>query len=121
MRILYVASEAVPFAKTGGLADVVGSLPKSIRDLGNEAVVMIPRYQGIKVKESVLCSLTIPLGGAFQFCSVSEPEEPTEVRFFLLDYPAYLDRENLYQASNQDYPDHAERFAFLCLAALEFA
>jgi starch synthase len=121
MRILYVASEAVPFAKTGGLADVVGSLPKSIKDLGNEAVVMIPRYQGIKVKESVVCSLTIPLGGVFQFCSVSEPEEPTEVRFFLLDYPAYFDRENLYQASNQDYPDNAERFAFLSLAALEFA
>src|SRR5262245_32590670 len=121
MRILYVASEAVPFAKTGGLGDVVGSLPESIRELGHDAVVMIPKYRGIKVKESVLCSLTIPLGGVLQFCSVSEPEKPTGVRFFLLDYPPYFDRENLYQASNQDYPDNAERFAFLSLAALEFA
>jgi starch synthase len=121
MRILYVASEAVPFAKTGGLADVIGSLPKSIRELGHEAVVIIPRYQGIKVKEAVLSSLTIPLGGVFRFCSVSESEKPDEVRFFLLDYPAYFDRENLYQASNQDFPDNAERFAFLSFAALEFA
>jgi starch synthase len=121
MRILYVASEAVPFAKTGGLADVVGSLPKSIKELGHEAVVMIPRYRGIKVKEPLLSSLTIPLGGVWRFCSVSESEKPTEVRFFLLDYPNYFDRENLYQTSNQDYPDNPERFAFLSLAALEFA
>jgi len=122
MRILYVGSEAVPFAKTGGLADVVGSLPKSVKELGHEPVVMIPRYQGIKVKEPpAVSSLTIPLGGVWRFCSVAESDEPMEVRFFFLDYPAYFDRENLYQASNQDYPDNPERFAFLSLAALEFA
>ena len=70
MRILYVASEAVPFAKTGGLADVVGSLPKSIKELGHEAVVVIPRYRGIRVKEPPLSSLTVPLGGVWRFCSI---------------------------------------------------
>jgi starch synthase len=121
MRILYVASEAVPFAKTGGLADVVGSLPKSIKELGHEAVVIIPRYRGIRVKEPPLSSLTIPLGGVWRFCSVCEADKATEVRFFLVDYPDYFDREHLYQTSNQDYPDNSERFAFLSIATLEFA
>lgn len=121
MRILYVASEAVPFAKTGGLADVVGSLPKSMKELGHEAVVVIPRYRGIRVKEPPLSSLTVPLGGVWRFCSICEAEKATEVRFFLVDYPDYFDREHLYQTSNQDYADNSERFAFLSLAALEFA
>ena len=121
MRILYIASEAVPFAKTGGLADVMGSLPQSVKELGHEAVVLIPRYQGIGVKEPVVSSLTVPFGGTLRFCSVSEPEKTTEVRVFLLDYPTYFDRENLYQVANQDYPDNAERFAFFSLAAIEFA
>ena len=51
MRVLYVASEAVPYAKTGGLADVVGALPKFIRQLGHEAVVLIPKYRGVKSRK----------------------------------------------------------------------
>jgi starch synthase len=121
MRILYVASEAVPFAKTGGLADVIGTLPKSIKELGHEVVVVIPRYRDTKIQDPVLSSLTIPMGGIFRFCSIYETDQPAEVRVFLIDYPEYFDREGLYQASNQDYPDNAERFAFFSLAALEFA
>src|SRR5215831_13977791 len=121
MRILYVASEAVPFAKTGGLADVIGTLPRSIKELGQEVVVVIPRYRGIKVQDPVLSSLTIPMGGIFRFSSIYETGQAAEVRFFLVDYPEYFDREGFYQTSNQDYPDNAERFAFFSLAALEFA
>ncbi len=121
MRILYVASEAVPFAKTGGLADVMGVLPKAIKDLGHEVAAVIPRYRGINVAKPILSSLTIPLRDSWRFCSVYEAQKHTDIRFFLVDYPAYFDREQLYQSDGVDYPDNSERFALLCLAALELA
>jgi starch synthase len=121
MRILYVASEAVPFAKTGGLADVVGALPKYILELGHEAVVVLPRYRGVKTLKVLLPSLTIPLGGDLKFCSIHESEPSGGVRFFLVDYPDYYNRQEFYRENNQDYVDNAERFALFSLAALEFA
>lgn len=121
MRILYVASEAVPFAKTGGLADVVGALPKYVRQLGHEAAVVLPKYRGVKALKVLLPSLTVSLGGELKFCAVHESESIGGVRFFLVDYPAYYDREELYRHNGKDYEDNAERFALLSLAALEFA
>ena len=121
MRVLYVASEAVPYSKTGGLADVVGSLPKFIRQLGHEAVVVIPKYRGVKSRKTLLPSLTIALGHSLKFCSIHETEPVNDVRFFLVDYPEFYDREELYRHAGKDYPDNAERFALLSLAALEFA
>src|SRR5215831_14410287 len=98
MRILYVASEAVPFAKTGGLADVMGALPKAIKDLGQEVAAVIPRYRGTNVAEPIVSSLTIPLGNGWRFCSIYEAQKQTDVRFFLVDHPEYFDREQLYQS-----------------------
>ena len=121
MRILHVASEAVPFAKTGGLADVVGALPKYVRQLGHESVVVLPKYRGVSGKRLLLPSLTIPMGGRLRFCPVYEAESIQDVRFFLIDCPEYFDREDLYRHDNRDYTDNGERFAFLSLAALEFA
>ena len=121
MRILYVTSEAVPFAKTGGLADVMGSLPKSVRELGHETAVIMPRYRGIQTKKILIPSLTVPLGGEFRFCSIQESEPIGGVRFFFVDHGEYYNREDLYLSNHQDYPDNAERFANLSLAALEFA
>jgi len=121
MRVLYVASEAVPFAKTGGLADVVGALPKFVRRLGNDAIVLIPRYRGVKSRRVILPSLTIPLGSSLKFCSIHEGSPVDEVRFFLVEYPDFYDRDELYRHAGRDYPDNAERFALLSLAALEFA
>ncbi|PYV44441.1 MAG: glycogen synthase GlgA [Acidobacteria bacterium] len=121
MRILYVASEAVPFAKTGGLADVMGALPKYVKQHGHEAVVIIPKYRAVKAQAASILSLTIPMGAGLRFCTIRDPETLTEARFFLVDYPDYFDREDLYRTLNQDYPDNAERFAFFSLAALEFA
>ena len=121
MRVLYVASEAVPFSKTGGLADVVGALPKFIRQLGHEAVVLIPKYRGVASIKTLLPSVTIPLGNSLKFCAIDEAESVEGVRFFLVDFPDFYDREELYRHSGKDYPDNAERFALLSLAALEFA
>src|SRR5262245_57499495 len=121
MRILYLASEAVPFAKTGGLADVAGALPKYLRQLGHETVVVLPKYRGVNVQALLLPSVTIPLGRNLCFCSIHESDPVDDVRFFFVDYPPYYDREHLYRQANQDYTDNAERFALLSLAALELA
>lgn len=121
MRILYVASEAIPFAKTGGLADVAGSLPKYIKQSGHEAVVILPRYQNLDVERTLLPSVSVPMGKEWKFCSIADGGSVDNVRFFLVDFPDYFDRKELYRSGNQDYPDNAERFALFSLAALEFS
>ena len=60
MRILFVASEALPFAKTGGLADVLEALPKALVKLGHEVAIFLPRYKGVKAAKTVQPSMTIP-------------------------------------------------------------
>src|SRR5947199_9796778 len=64
MRILFVASEGLPFSKTGGLADVVEALPKGLVAQGDEVAVVLPRYRGTKATAGVMPSLTIHMGGA---------------------------------------------------------
>ncbi len=61
MRVLMVASEAVPFAKTGGLADVLGALPRALVRLGHEVDVVMPRYRGIEAEP--IGRITVTLGG----------------------------------------------------------
>jgi len=99
MRILMVGSEAVPYAKTGGLADVLGALPAALARLGHQVEVVIPRYRGISLHETT----------------------DAGVRIVFLDNPHYFDREFLYGIGNQDYDDNPARFGFLCRAALEWA
>ena len=95
--------------------------PEDWQQHGHEAVVIIPKYRRVKARKSGFLSLTIPMGAGLKFCSICEPETLTESRSFLVDYPDYFDRDDLYRVSNQDYPDNAERFAFFSLAAIEFA
>ena len=119
MRILIVASEGLPFAKTGGLADVIEALPKALVDGGHEVAVFLPRYRGVAAKPVVLKSLTVPMGGAPRFPAIiGGPSQAG--RYFFVDDPEYLDRDQLYGADG-DYPDNAERFAELSRAAIEFS
>jgi starch synthase len=118
MRILTVASEAVPFAKTGGLADVIGALPVALARLGHDVDVVIPRYRGITAGERA-GRVTVRLGG--QVADAGIWIQPGPVRTIFIDRPAYFDRDYLYGTAGQDYPDNPERFAFLALAALEWA
>jgi starch synthase len=114
-----VASEAQPFAKTGGLADVVGALPRALARLGHDVDVVIPRYRGITAGTSV-GSVTVALGGQVGVADVWAVED-SGVRTIFIDYPAYFDRDYLYGVADRDYADNAERFAFFCQAALEWA
>lgn len=122
MKVAFVASEGVPFSKTGGLADVVGALPKALAALGHEVEVILPRYrktpQGPVVPHAQ--SLTLPLGTGYKFAAVQDAGRAREVQTYLVDCPEYFDRDGLYQQNGEDYPDNAHRFAAFSFAALEF-
>jgi starch synthase len=121
MRILFVASEALPFAKTGGLADVLEALGKALVKLGHEVAVFLPRYKGVKSTKTVQPSMTIPQGGRLRFPAITDGSILAGVRYFFLDDPAYFDRDGLYGDKNGEYPDNAERYSEFCRAAIELA
>jgi starch synthase len=121
MKILFVASEALPYAKTGGLADVIDALPRALVKLGHELAVLIPRYRGIKPTSVVMPSMTISLGTRLRFPAITNGGVHRGVRYFFLDDPFYFDRDGIYGDSNREYPDNAERYTELCRAAIELA
>jgi len=121
VRIVFAASEGVPFSKTGGLADVVGALPRALAKLGYEPEVVLPRYRMTKPGKPIaeMQSLTIPLDSGYRFASIQDAGLAGGVRTFLVDCPVFFDRDGLYQEKGEDYPDNAERFAAFSFAALE--
>jgi starch synthase len=122
MKITFVASEGVPFSKTGGLADVVGALPKALVASGQEVNVLLPRYRMTKPGRTIplFKSVTIPLSSGFLFASIQDGGEAAGVHTYLVDCPELFDRDGLYQDKGEDYPDNARRFAAFSLACLEF-
>jgi starch synthase len=121
VRILFVASEGLPFSKTGGLADVIEALPKALVAMGHEVAVVLPRYRDSKSTGVVIPSLTIPMGLRLRFPAVTGGTVVSGVRYFFVDDPAYFDRDGLYGNANGDFPDNAERYTELCRAAIEIA
>ena len=121
MQIAFVASECVPFSKSGGLADVVGALPRALAAAGHEVSVYTPRYRQTKLTDAatVVQSITVPFDDHYRFCSVLSGGEHSGVRFYFIDYPPFFDRDGLYGTSTGDYPDNAERFALFSRAVLE--
>ena len=121
MHIAFVASECVPFSKTGGLADVVGALPRALAGLGHQVSVYLPRYRQTRLADpqTVVRSITVPFDDKYRFCSVVAAGSAAGVRVYFVDYPPYFDREALYGTSAGDYPDNAERFALFSRAVLE--
>ena len=121
MHIAFVASECVPYSKTGGLADVVGALPRALASAGHEVSVYLPRYRQTKLTNAttLIRSLTIPFDDHYRFCSILDGGAHNGVRFYFVEYPYYFDRDSLYGTSAGDFPDNAERFALLSRAALE--
>ncbi|MBZ5623957.1 MAG: glycogen synthase GlgA [Acidobacteriia bacterium] len=116
-----VSSEAAPYAKTGGLADVVGALPPALRSFGDEVTVLVPRYGSIDLKGArrVYDSLPIYLGPARYDTAVYQAAEGSP--FYLLDCPRLYDRKGFYGESGMDYPDNHIRFAVFARAALAAA
>src|SRR6266705_1006615 len=122
VRILFVASEGLPFSKTGGLADVVEALPKALVVQGHEVAVVLPRYRGTKATAVVMPRLTIPMGGTrLRFPAIADGAQLNGVRYYFVDDPEYFDRDGLYGTSIGEYPDNAERYTEFCRAAIEVA
>lgn len=122
MKILFVASEAAPFAKTGGLADVVGSLPRALRELGHDVRVIIPCHRSamlgsmrpVKTDKSI----EIMMNGTAYRGSLKEAVYDG-VPYWFVDTPEFFDRSELYGTTRGDYSDNALRFGFFARVVLE--
>jgi starch synthase len=121
-RVLMVASEATPFAKSGGLADVIGALSPTLRARGLEVRVVMPRYRNIDVRGLPVVYQDMPvwLGPASYRANVYQTEG-RGVTYYFVDCPPLYDREGLYGDATGDYPDNHIRFAVLSHAALTLA
>ena len=124
MKILFATSEAVPFCKTGGLADVAGSLPQALANAGNEVQVILPLYQKVadnwKDQMTFVCNIEVPLGWRRVYCGLFRLDKDGVIWYFV-DNEYYFKRDTLY-----GHYDDGERFGFFSraiislLPALEF-
>ncbi|MFA4986133.1 MAG: glycogen synthase GlgA [Candidatus Brocadiia bacterium] len=126
MKIAIVASEMVPFAKTGGLADVVGALPKYLPGADTECCCFIPFYKKIRrdaygITDTGL-RIEVPLDSAKKTAGVFRAMLPgTKVPVYLIDNEEFFGRDELYGTPAGDYPDNSARFIFFSRAVLEAA
>lgn len=115
MNILFASSEVAPFAKTGGLADVSGSLPKALGGIGCETKVILPFYKSVKSMKLVGL-LPFAING-FNFFKYTEDG----VEYIFVVNNEYYDRENLYGEPHGDYTDNEARFSYFSKAITVFA
>ena len=120
LNILFVTSEARPFAKTGGLADVCGALPQALARLGHKVTVVLPKYRGTQTDGTPGWAANIPFGAnVYPVHFVEQTLEPG-VTAVLIDAPDLYDRPGIYGEDGGEYLDNAFRFAVLCRGALEY-
>ena len=124
LNIMLASSECVPFAKSGGLADVVGALPAALKALGHNVIVIMPKYRSIdadKFKlEPYLEPMGVWMGDSEEWCAVQRTVAAGGVPVYFIEADKYFDREGLYNdAANNDYLDNPRRFGFLSRAALQ--
>ncbi len=124
MNILYAASEVVPFAKTGGLADVANALPAELARHGHEVAIIMPAYRSAlnsgQPIEATNLHFEIPIGSKLvqgQLLRSKLPGQPIPV--YLIEQPDYFDRAELYREKGEDFRDNCERFVFYCRAVME--
>lgn len=127
LKIVFIASECVPFVKTGGLADVVGALPKALTQLGHDVKIIIPKYSKINTQtekytfERKLDTMGVWMGdGQQEWCAVDQATLPEGIEVLLIESWKYFGRDGVYNdANNNDFLDNAMRFAFFSRAALQ--
>jgi len=127
LKILIAASEAVPFAKSGGLADVVGALPKALRALGHDVRVVIPRYYVVDKEKYGLKRLDGALGVSMgimgeMWCGVYEGVIPgSDVPVYFIEHEGYFGRKGFYDEEGMSYTDNDNRFVFFSKAVMQLA
>lgn len=122
MKILFIASESHPYVSTGGLAGVVGSLPKALARAGHEVKVCIPLYAridrarfGIEYRQT----LCVHMGGAEVWCGLHGCGHGSDVDAWFIDHAEMFGRPGVYDENGRAYHDNNGRFAFHCKAALQ--
>ncbi|MBN1578017.1 MAG: glycogen synthase GlgA [Chitinispirillaceae bacterium] len=123
-NILVVTSELYPFAKVGGLADVVSALCSALRSFGHDVRIVMPRYAGIDLKQYdariSLEPMGVWMGNVEEWCSVYRASGEGGVPVYLIEHQLYFNREGLYHdTAMHDYDDNPRRFGFLSRAALQ--
>ncbi len=125
MRVLMIASEATPFAQTGGLGEVLSALPAELAQLGLHIDVLMPKYRGITPEKYNIqktdLAFELTLNAKKVSARIWRLNGNTSCRYLFLECDEYYDREYLYGSPEKDYEDNAERFVFLTRAALEMA
>jgi len=123
VNVLFASSEVTPFSKTGGLADVSGSLPGALANLGHDVTVVTPAYRKTKQlglpMESLDVVLEIPIGTKLVSGRLLKSRLPSGVTVILIEQDDYFDRDELYQENGRDFEDNCERFVFFCRAIME--
>jgi starch synthase len=122
VKVLLASSEIVPFAKTGGLADVAGALPKALKKIGIDVRVILPKYKGVEEKGFPIhynnFSFAVPISQRSVSGEVVESEYDT-IPAYLIEKDEYYYRDYLYSTQDGDYLDNAERFIFFSKSILE--
>ena len=124
MKILFVASEAAPYIKTGGLGDVIGALPRALAQRGHDLLCVIPKYGAIDAQHFGLRDtgrrVEVQFPGLVAGAAVHVHAPAERLRYLFLQNP-WFDRKELYAENGKDYRDNHKRFALLCAGALEAA
>ena len=123
MKIAFLAAECVPYAKTGGLADVVGALPQVLRRMGHDVIVVMPKYGSINTQRypmrPFLAPMGVWMGNAEEWCAIHTADNDG-VPVYFVEAGKYFDRHGLYHdAAFNDYLDNPRRFGFLTRAGLQ--
>jgi starch synthase len=120
VKIAIVAAEAAPYAKAGGLADVIGSLPGALKDAGADPSLIVPGYTSIieNVETApVLRNIPMRFGTEVERFSVLRASDSHGVPMYLIDHPGFFHRPGIYGENGNDYPDNMRRFIFFGRAA----
>ncbi len=119
LRILFIAAESTPYVKTGGMADVIGALPRALRRLGHDVRIILPRYKNVDPERwglgAVAAGLAVPMSQRNELVNVLGTTQGDDIPVYFIDAPHYFQRERLY-----GYNDDGERFILFSRAALEF-
>ena len=123
LKIVFLTTEAVPFAKTGGLADVCGTLPSRLAERGHKVTLIMPAFRQVfDCGQEIVStdeSICVEIAGKTVSARVARSQFPdSNCEVLLVDQPQYFDRDQLYGNEQGDFWDNCERFAFFCRAAL---
>lgn len=126
MKILHAGSELTPFARSGGLGDVLEALPAALASLGHDSSVAIPCYRGLREDPSLGAKFTgvklqVPLGHRVLEAEIWEGRAQNGVQIFLVRRDEFYDRTGLYGGDGHEYGDNAERFIFFSKCVIEIA